>query len=202
MGHLEESNTFLDKAANEAKAEIGELKTKFGDLNEKIKKFELSEDELVIRQLCSSVQKNILRIVLQENFNEIQNKSTRYMKEYIEQIKDKGEQKRARSRWKELRKEVSWNEFKLITQLKPVKTRGNETAHPPLTKEVIMAAKNKLEKMEKLGPEMVEAVDQLEDIWETTNKKLPQGYLTEQAPRAKNKAVQGLRLPQDKTMKI
>ncbi|XP_031573175.1 putative golgin subfamily A member 6-like protein 3 [Actinia tenebrosa] len=164
-GDLEESNTFLEKEANEVKGEVGKLK----------KKFELSEDELVIRQLCSSVQENLLRIVLQENFNEIQNKRTRYMEEYISsQIKDKGERKRARLRWKDLKKEVDWNEF-LIKQLKPVKTSGNETAHPPLTEEVINAAKNKLEKRKKLGPEMVKAVDQLKEIWEKTNQKLTQG---------------------------
>ncbi|XP_031551490.1 putative golgin subfamily A member 6-like protein 3 isoform X2 [Actinia tenebrosa] len=175
MRDLEESNTFLEEEVNEAKTEIGELKTKFGDLHEKIKKFELSEDELVIRQLCSSVQENLSRIVLRENFNEIQNKRTRYMEEYISsQIEGKKEQNEARSRWKKLKKEIKWDEYLLI-QLKSVKKRGNDTSHPSLTEKNIDDAKMNLEEKGKLGKHNVKAVDQLKVIWTQTNGKLLQG---------------------------
>ncbi|XP_031573181.1 golgin subfamily A member 6-like protein 22 isoform X2 [Actinia tenebrosa] len=179
---LEESNTFLEKQMKEiddnAKKEIGELKTKLGNLDEKLKKSELSEDELIIRQLCSSVQENLSRIVLQGYFEEIQNKRTQDMENYIStQIEDEDEQNKARLRWEELKKEINWNEF-WIKQLKPVKKRGNETAHPPLTEKVIDAAKNKLKRREKLGKHNVKAVDQLKDIWTQTNRKLPQGSST------------------------
>ncbi|XP_031551549.1 uncharacterized protein PFB0765w-like [Actinia tenebrosa] len=209
-GDLGESNAFLEKKmkeiddnakkeANKAEKEIGDLNTKLENLDEKLKMFELSEDELVIRQLCSSVQQNLLKIVLQGNFEEIQNKRTEDMENYIStQIEDEHEQNEARLRWKKLKKDVNWNDF-LIRQLTDVKRRGNETAHPSLTEEDIDDAKINLKEKKKLGKHMVKAVDQLKVIWIQTNRKL---YCKEQAPLTKKKAIQGLRLPQDKTRKI
>lgn len=136
-----------------------------------LKTLVLSKDELIIRQLCTSVQQNLLKIVLKDDFKQ-HNTSTKYINDYIKrQIGDKQEQKRAKSRWKKIKKEVNWDGF-LIKQLKPLKQGGNDAAHPDLKEEEINAAKRNLKKEKKFDEDMVQSVDRLTTIWKETNRKL------------------------------
>lgn len=154
------------------------LKEEKEKLEQRIKALEQSEDELIIRQLCSKVQENILEIVLQGYFNKIQNKNIKDMENYIRtQIKDEDKQREellrdeARKRWQELKNEIDWDDF-LIRQFKGLKTGGNDAAHPPLTGRNIEKAKENLERMKKLGEQQVKAVNVLKDMLKKTNSKL------------------------------
>lgn len=172
IGDLKERNTYLENKMETIQQKNGDLENELKKHGEKLKAFELSEDELIIRQLCSKVQENILRLVLQEDFDEIENKSIRYVEKYIPtQIEDKRKQDEARERWEELKDEIDWDDY-LIIQLKSIKDKGNQTAHPPLTEENIEKAKTNLKEMKKLGKNNVKAVDKLKGILEKTNSKL------------------------------
>jgi hypothetical protein len=147
-------------------------KQQLKDCNERIKSFELSEDQLCIGQLYTSLQENICEIVLEDYYDKISNKKTKHMQVYItNQIENKAEQKRARERWKQLKKEMKWNPSWLIT-LEPLRRERNEVAHPTLTEESIKRAKCKMEKEGKLSNIMVKAVDGLTNMLKQTNSKL------------------------------
>jgi chromosome segregation ATPase len=166
---LKESYQWLEEDTHK---KLNEYKIELTDRNERIKSFELSEEQLCIGQLCTSLQENICEIVLEDHYDEISNKNTRYMQDYItNQIENKAEQKRARERWKELKKEMNWNPYWIIT-LGPLRRERNEVAHPTLTEESIQRAKCKMKKEGKLSNNMVKAVDALTNMLKQTKSKL------------------------------
>jgi hypothetical protein len=112
------------------------------------------------------------KIVLGDYFDKKRNKTTKYMKVYIDiQIEDKVEQETARERWKLLKKELIWDPCWIIT-LGPLRRERNEVARSPLTEERIKNAKLKMEKVGKLSKNMAKAVDTLTKMWKLSNSKL------------------------------
>jgi chromosome segregation ATPase len=163
---LKESYQWLEEDTHK---KLNEYKIALTDRNERIKSFQLSEEQLCIAQLCTSLQENICEIVLQLYYDEKSNKNTKHMEEYIKnQIESKVEQKRARKRWKLLKKEMKWTPYWIIT-LKPL---GRKVANPPLTEERIKRAKFKMKQEGILSKNMAKAVDTLMHMWKETNSKL------------------------------
>jgi alanyl-tRNA synthetase len=148
---------------------IKALEEEIERLKKEIKTFQLSEDQLCIAQLCTSLQKNMFEIVLEGYYDEKSNKNTKYMEDDIKnQIKDNAEQKRATERWELLKKEINWNPY-WIRILGPLKTKRNEVAHPTLTEESIQRAKCKMKEEGTLSNNMVKAVDALTNMLKQTN---------------------------------
>jgi hypothetical protein len=162
---LKTENLLLNEKLKENDVRMDSMETK-------IKAFELSEDQLCIAQLCTSLQENMCRIVLEDYYDENSNKNTRYMEDYItNRIENEVEQETARERWKQLKEEMNWKPYWIIT-LGPLKRERNEKAHPTLTEERIKNAKLKMEKEGKLSENIVKAVDTLTKMWKQTNSKL------------------------------
>jgi hypothetical protein len=162
---LKKENRLLNEKLKEKDVRIDSMETK-------IKAFELSEHQLCIAQLCTSLQENMCEIVLEDYYDEKSNKNTKYMEDYItNQIENKAEQETARERWKLLKKEMNWNPYWIIT-LGPLRRERNEVANPPLTEERIKNAKLKMEKEGILSNNMVKAVDALTNMLKQTNSKL------------------------------
>jgi hypothetical protein len=92
-----------------------------------------------MRQLCTSLQENMCKIVLGKNFDKTLNTSADdiIMEQHIVNlIDDEFEQNAARKIWETLKKDIDWNPY-LITAMASFKQAGNVVAHPELTEERI-----------------------------------------------------------------
>ncbi|XP_031570237.1 golgin subfamily B member 1-like isoform X2 [Actinia tenebrosa] len=177
---LKDENELLNKQLQEMKDDNESMKKRMEILE---KENEHQKAVLIIVQIGTAIQRKLCKYVLGECFKERYFYTFKEIDIYVQQDlrHDKKAQESARKRLKEIREKIPWNQ-RLVDSLQKLNRTRIGIAHPDLSSENIQQATDYLKKENILDKGMVDNVNELKQLWKTSEEWLKAAGGSEDGP--------------------
>ena len=123
---------------------------------------------LVLGQLCWRIQAMMYKKVLPNSYDDKTSYKVKHIEEDIEELEDEQQKADAKKRWATLKKKLNWKKSQHTRAMKSIQGVRNDTAHPDLDEQLLVASAKLMEQEGKLtGHHSAARINELIEMWKT-----------------------------------
>lgn len=180
VDELKERNVTMEMEVKALKKEVKNLREEVQDRRSSVSErmplpfqfdHAVEKASLVLGQLCWRIQAMMYKNVLPSSYDDRTSYKVKHIEEDIEELEDDQQKVEAKKRWATLKKKLNWKKLQHTRAMKSIQGARNDTAHPDLDEQLLIASATLMEQEGKLtGHHSAARVNELIEMW----KKLVQ----------------------------